>query len=209
MVIHAGMRASPQARMTGRGKGGRKFRWAAVVDRSCGGNGDDNDRSCGWSGRRQLMRFAVDKITCGRWRLRLEHALCDILNLKANITWSMQQALNEEALDTWLGCIQLGMELDELEPQIQTLLYDWSFRHRIASIKFARHVEKFWQTMGVDSVQRPAGLNTSSSTARDRIDTVTHTAAITAWRQMLARAVRRGTGSIPSPTPQPSQLGGS
>ena len=138
--------------------------------------------------RARLMRFAADKSTCGRWRVRLEHALGDTLNLKANVTWSMQQALKEDALDTWLACVQLRLELDELEPQIQTIRYCWSIRHRIASIKFARHVEKFWQTMGVDSVQCPVGLNTSSSTARDRIDTITYTAAITAWRERLARA---------------------
>ena len=142
--------------------------------------------------RARLIRSAADKLRCGRWRLRYEHAICDILNLKANIAWLMQQVMEDEDLDSWLACIQLRMELDELESHIQTLLHMWSLRHRIASIKFAHHIEKFWQTMGVDSVQRPAGLNTSSSTARDRIDTITYTAAITAWRERLARAARRG-----------------
>ena len=142
--------------------------------------------------RTRLIRSAALKLKCGRWRLRFEHAICDILNLKANIAWLMQQVMEDEDLDSWLACIQLRMELDELESHIQTLLHMWSLRHRIASIKFAHHIEKFGQTMGVDSVQRPAGLNTSSSTARDRIDTITYTAAITAWRERLARAARRG-----------------
>ena len=162
--------------------------------------------------RARLNRSAADKITCGRWRLGLEHALCDILNLKANITWFMQQALEEDALDIWLACIQLRMELDELEQHFQILLHIWSLKHRIASIKFAHHIAKFWQSLGENKKARTrAKAKTrarAEARARDSIDgeTITFTAAIIAWRKRLARAAQRGTGSMerPSRTPQQS-----
>ena len=166
--------------------------------------------------RARLNRSAADKITCGRWKLRFEHALYDTLNLKANIAWLMQQVLEEDALDSWLNSIRLRMELDELEQHFQILLHIWSLKHRIASIKFAHHIAKFWQSLGENKKARTrARARAKAKTraraearARDSIDgeTITYTAAIIAWRERLARAARRGTGSMerPSPTPQQS-----
>ena len=104
--------------------------------------------------RARLNRSAADKITCGRWKLRFEHALYDTLNLKANIAWLMQQVLEEDALDSWLNSIRLRMELDELEQHFQILLHIWSLKHRIASIKFAHHIAKFWQSLGENKKAR-------------------------------------------------------
>ena len=162
--------------------------------------------------RTRLIRSAALKLKCGRWRLRFEHAICDILNLKANIAWLMQQVMEDEDLDSWLACIQLRMELDELEQHFRILLHIWSLKHRIASIKFAHHIAKFWQSLGENKKARTrAKAKTrarAEARARDSIDgeTITYTAAIIAWRKRLARAAQRGTGSMerPSRTPQQS-----
>ena len=146
--------------------------------------------------RARLNRSAADKITCGRWKLRFEHALYDTLNLKANIAWLMQEVLEEDALDSWLKSVQLRMELDELEQHFRILLHIWSLKHRIASIKFAHHIAKFWQSLGENKKARTrAKAKTrarAEARARDSIDgeTNTYSTAIIAWRKRLARAAQ-------------------